>query len=189
MGHRELMRHHEQGDTLIEVLIALIVIGICVVALLGAITTTLSSSGEHRSLAADDSLEMSLADQVKNAIQLQTDAHWPHGSGANPDCPSSGLTSWYQSLSNVPLPAPTFTTASTSYPVILTDAPYSGYTISLTNSSNPPQYWNGSSNSWTTMCPPAATGIQKVTVTVTAPNNGPSDTLDVVVRKLSDGPA
>jgi prepilin-type N-terminal cleavage/methylation domain-containing protein len=164
----------DRGDTLIEVLIALVVIGICAVALLGALTTTLSSSGEHRSLAAVNTVEMSLADQVKSAVQLQTSAHWPSGTGSNPDCPSSGtLTQWYQNTSNVPIPS-TFTSV-----------PYNGYSVTLTNA----QYWDDSSNVWTSSCPASATGVQKVTVKVSAPNNGPTDTLDVVVRKLSDGSA
>lgn len=164
----------ERGETLVEVLIAIVVIGICAVALLGGLTTTLSSSGEHRSLAADDSVAVSLADQVKSVIQLQSNAKWPGGSTG--DCPSSGtLLSWYQNTSNVPIPA-TFTSA-----------PFTGYGVVLTTA----WYWNGSSWVSGSSCPftgsTSPTGVQMVEITVTAPNSGPSRKIDVVVRKLSDG--
>src|SRR6516164_84757 len=44
----------EAGDTLVEILIALVVIGITVTAILGAFATTISASAEQRNLASAD---------------------------------------------------------------------------------------------------------------------------------------
>lgn len=175
-----LVRRRESGDTLIEVLLAVVIISLCVVAIMGALTTTLSSSGEHRSLAADETVLTSFAEQVKQRVELQ--GNWP-GPTSPPvqttptDCPSGTLLAWYQSVANVPVPSP-FTTSGPTYPVTLTDTPYSGYKVSIPSASE----MSGSS---TTTCS-SATGIQEVTITVTAPT-GVSDTATVIVRKQNNG--
>jgi prepilin-type N-terminal cleavage/methylation domain-containing protein len=61
----------ERGDTLIEVLLALVIISLSAVALLGGLATTLSSSGEHRSLADIDTVLKSYAENAKYDIELQ----------------------------------------------------------------------------------------------------------------------
>ena len=48
-------RFTEQGDTLIEVLLALIILGIASVALLAGFATSIGASAEHRNLASLDS--------------------------------------------------------------------------------------------------------------------------------------
>jgi len=60
----------EAGDTLIEVLVAVVVLAFCVVGLLGALTTSITSSSEHRSLASDDTVLRSFAEAAKYDIQL-----------------------------------------------------------------------------------------------------------------------
>jgi type II secretory pathway pseudopilin PulG len=62
----------ECGDTLIEILVALIIIGITVVALMGVMTTSITSSAEYRSLATVDTVLKNFADAFKTEIQLQT---------------------------------------------------------------------------------------------------------------------
>jgi type II secretory pathway pseudopilin PulG len=61
----------EGGDTLIEVLLALVIISLSVVALLGALVTSLASSGEHRSLSDIDTVLKSYAENAKYDIELQ----------------------------------------------------------------------------------------------------------------------
>jgi hypothetical protein len=61
----------ERGDTLIEVLIAVVIIALAVVPLLGALVTSLTGSAEHRSLAAIDTVLKSFAEAAKYDIQLQ----------------------------------------------------------------------------------------------------------------------
>ena len=177
----------EAGDTLIEILVALVILSISMVAILGALTTTLSSTGEHRSLAADDALLTAMAEQVKNVVELETSPPaWPTGCGGQ----GGALTQWYDGTTNnnpdIPLPGPltgTPVTGSSYYPVSLTASPYVGYVVNLTDA----QYPSGST--WTS-CPASgsATAVQEVTVEVTSPGNV-TDTLGVVVRYQGDGNA
>jgi len=60
----------EAGDTLIEVLVAVVILAFCVVGLLGALTTSITSSSEHRSLASDDTVLRSFAEAAKYDIQF-----------------------------------------------------------------------------------------------------------------------
>ncbi|HLX88927.1 MAG TPA: prepilin-type N-terminal cleavage/methylation domain-containing protein [Acidimicrobiales bacterium] len=62
--------HHEHGDTLIEVLIAVVIIAIAAAALLGGLTTALTASGEHKGLSVDDTLLKSYAEAAKQQIEI-----------------------------------------------------------------------------------------------------------------------
>jgi type II secretory pathway pseudopilin PulG len=64
----------ETGETLIEVLIAVVIFSLSVVALLGALVTSITSSSEHRSLASDDTVLRSFAEAAKYEIQMQPGA-------------------------------------------------------------------------------------------------------------------
>ena len=59
----------EAGDTLIELLIAMVIIALAVTGLLGALITAISSSGEHRSLSDEDTLLRSYAETAEYQIQ------------------------------------------------------------------------------------------------------------------------
>lgn len=61
---------NDAGDTLIEVLIAIAVLGICIAALLAALMTAIRSSVEHRSLANIDAVLRSYAEAAKAQIEL-----------------------------------------------------------------------------------------------------------------------
>ena len=61
----------ERGDTLIEVLLALIILSIAGVALLAGFATAISSSGEHRNLASLDSSDRTAANMAIADIQQQ----------------------------------------------------------------------------------------------------------------------
>ena len=61
----------EAGDTLIEILITIVIISLAAVALLGALTTSITGSSEHSSLASIDTLLRSYAESAKEQIQLQ----------------------------------------------------------------------------------------------------------------------
>lgn len=65
----------ERGDTLVEVLIAIVILGGAVVALLGGLLTTTAASVSHRSLATVDAVLTSFAETARSSIQLQ-----PNGS-------------------------------------------------------------------------------------------------------------
>ena len=65
--------HREEGDTLIELLIAIVIIALTVSALLGALITAITSTSEHRSLATIDSLLNTFAQSAEFEIQQQPD--------------------------------------------------------------------------------------------------------------------
>ncbi len=62
----------QAGETLIELLLAIAIIMIAVTAVLGALVTSVSASGQHRSLAAIDTLLKSYAESAKYQIELQS---------------------------------------------------------------------------------------------------------------------
>jgi hypothetical protein len=62
----------ESGDTLIEILISITVLGLVGLALLGGFGTSISASAEYRNLAAVDSVLKNFAESATNQIQLQT---------------------------------------------------------------------------------------------------------------------
>jgi type II secretory pathway pseudopilin PulG len=61
----------ESGDTLIEVLVALAVIGLTAAALLGSFTTSIMASSEHRQLVTIDAELKSFAEAATYQIQMQ----------------------------------------------------------------------------------------------------------------------
>jgi len=89
-GPGHLRTTSEQGDTLVEVLMAIVIISLTAVALLGGLVTSITASGEHQSLATIDSLMKSYAEAAKYQIELQpTVAHPPSGP-VYQDCSGSG---------------------------------------------------------------------------------------------------
>ena len=78
----------ERGDTLIEVLVAVVVIALAVTAIVGALVAGIGASGEHRNLAVDDTLLKSQADALKQRIEL----------GTNPQFHACAAPSDYQGL-------------------------------------------------------------------------------------------
>jgi type II secretory pathway pseudopilin PulG len=65
-------RSLESGDTLVEVLIAVVIIAIAASALLGALVTSISGSVSQRSLAVDDTVLKSFAEATKAQVELQS---------------------------------------------------------------------------------------------------------------------
>ena len=64
----------EQGDTLVEVLLALVILGIASVALLAGFATSIGASAEHRNLASLDSSTRLAANTAIADIQQQAPA-------------------------------------------------------------------------------------------------------------------
>ena len=71
MAARKASRHErsEAGDTLVEILLALVVISLGVVSLIAAFATSISASANHRSLATLDTLLKSYAETATFQIQ------------------------------------------------------------------------------------------------------------------------
>ena len=105
-------RYSEDGDTLVEVLAALVVLGIAAMALLFGFATSITASAEHRNLASLDSSVRIAANQAIADVQQEAG-----NTENNPFlCPA---TSW----------APTFDNLTGSYTVAATRTWWNGTTF------------------------------------------------------------
>ena len=125
---RDRGRRSEAGDTLIEVLLALIVLGLTSVALLIAFSTSISASATHRTLAVDDTVLATATQETISNIQAQPTLF---------SCPPN--------LNNYPGYGPSGITLP---------SPYAGNYTVLYSSTNPVQYWNTTTESFGTTCEP-----------------------------------
>jgi type II secretory pathway pseudopilin PulG len=90
---------NERGETYVELLMTLVVMGLVGAAILGAIMTSISSSSMHRNLSNDDSIMKSALEQAKYEIELAPTPLF------KTDCSSSNtaqalLTSWNSSMTS-----------------------------------------------------------------------------------------
>jgi hypothetical protein len=108
--------HGEEGDTLLEVLFALVILSIATVALLFAFATSISASATHRSAATLDTVIRSASQQAISQIEQQTSPTYK--SCANPSYYEPGGAG-----------APTFTVPTGPL----------GFQVAVTGI----QYWNG----------------------------------------------
>lgn len=150
----------ERGDTLVEILIAIAILGISVTALLGALVTTITSASEHRSLASNDTVLRSYAEQLKDVIQLRTT-----GPIFTP-CATVTSSNGYAGTTITPSNLPT------------------RYTVKIQSI----QWWNKETNTFDSPPTPCAAndnihiGFQLITLQSTAPN-GVASTLTIGVRQ------
>ena len=99
-------RRSEAGDTLVEILITLAVIGIAATAIMLAFATSISGSGSHRNVATMDTMLRTASAEVSAAIQAQPSTQFTACSGAN---------TINQNLpGSIPLPDPNYTASITS---------------------------------------------------------------------------
>jgi type II secretory pathway pseudopilin PulG len=154
-GWRHIWRvPSEQGDTLIEVLIALVIMSLAVVALLGGLVSSITSSAEHRSLSTIDTVLKSYAETAKYDIELQPSPWYL-------DCASvTSSTSTYKGV--------------TGPQVISAPSLPAGWSTSLTI-----QYWNTKTDVLDPLCQP--NDYQLLTLGVTGAN-GVSQTLTLGLR-------
>ena len=157
----------EAGETLVEVLLALIILALASVALLTAFGTDISASAEHRRLSSFDTVLASSISMTTSVVQQQYAAVFSV-------CPSSvGSLSAY--------PSSTVLTAAL-------DAP--GYTAAIAPAGSQPavEYLNG--NSFSGTCDPKYVGNpQLINVVVTNSASGYSQDNSVVVVDPTAVPA
>jgi type II secretory pathway pseudopilin PulG len=80
-ARQETLDRREQGETLIEILISVAILGIVAVALVGAILTSLGGSQTNRDNAHADALLRTLASAAFQ--QSQSSANWSNGCFTN----------------------------------------------------------------------------------------------------------
>jgi type II secretory pathway pseudopilin PulG len=146
----------ERGDTLIEVLLALVIISLAVVALLGALMTSLASSAEHRSLSDIDTVLKGYAENAKFNIELQQSPSYA-------PCASVTSSTYNFKAITVPLLPNGWSTSS--------NAPY---IVGI-------QFWNNTTNAFDTTSTCQASDYELLTVGAKAPNNV-SETLTIGLR-------
>ncbi|HVA70937.1 MAG TPA: prepilin-type N-terminal cleavage/methylation domain-containing protein [Acidimicrobiales bacterium] len=149
-GHRG-----DHGDTLIEVLIALVILSITVVSLLVAFSAAFSSSATHRNLAVTDTVLRSVAEQVYSSFQQTSTPVFVA-------CPTAAPAYYNGALSGALVPPPPYT---------------SSYSASITSVN----YWSGADFSLTTStCTSGTTVPQQLTIQVLGPQ-GQSESEALVV--------
>ena len=172
-------RRSDRGDTLLEVLLALLVISLTSVALMSGYATTIAGSSTHQSLAGLDVALRDAAEQVTYQVQSQP----------NPDytpCATAGGVVTYSPTS------PSGLSGSLTYGsnqldmsgVVLTG----GESLSLST----PEYWDPSTlnpvshtpGTWVTACPAGnQDGAQRLTLNAFG-RHGVAEAVQIVVIDL-----
>lgn len=158
--HAERGRHTENGDTLIEVLMTLIVLSIAVLALIIAFATGISASVDHRNLATNDAVLRQAEEEAFYQIQQQS-APAPLYMSCAP------LSHYSDPIAGVQFDLP------------------SGYTVTW----NSIQYWDTTTTPAQFDGTCAANSPQLISLTVKQLLNGSIATTTFVVDDLGAGPA
>jgi hypothetical protein len=124
----------DRGDTLVEVLIALVIIGLTVSGLLGSLLGSVAASGQHRSNVTLDAILKSFADVAKYDIQLQPIVTQP-APGTGPefvDCATTATAITPASYTVLGGPSPANGSATTAVTIFGTGyAPMAPLTASM----------------------------------------------------------
>jgi hypothetical protein len=150
-----IRRRSEDGDTLIEVLLALVVLSLATVALLVGFATVISASAEHRTLSNDNLALEAGAQQLTGLIEASTNPNLLGDSCSNSGSASYSSASYPGYNSGAGL---SVSEGGNSYQVIYALTPYTAI-----------QYWNGSS--YATTCTAASNGApQLITIQLVGTN-------------------
>lgn len=143
----------ERGETLLEILITVVILGIAFVAILGSMGTSTAASGTHKRQVEANALLVSAADRLKS--QAET----PYVSCATP-----ATASYVTSIQSVSLPTGAIVTPSS-------------LTITAVN------YWNGTDFASTNTCQDAVTPrIREQQITIRAASGNVTESLTIVKR-------
>ena len=158
----------QRGDSLLEVVIAIGIIGIAFTAILTGLGSGIRFSDLHRKQATAQTIIRDLAEYLANSN--------PSGSAAYVPCTASpSPTSAY--TTDIASFAASYTLPDGSHPLASGSALYAAQLVP-----NSVGYWNGTAFSAT--CPANDPGFQRLTVQVTSTTDSRiSETLDVAKRK------
>ena len=157
---RERRSRDEAGDTLIELLIALVVIGLTGVALLSGFATSISASSEYGSLSRLDTVLKSFVETATYQLTLQ-----PQPPAVNPQFTACASVATYTAPATLPSPNPPPT------PLTMTQGAYSATITGI-------EYWT-SSNTWSPKpgdCNAGQKPSQQELLTATAKNKNDGQT-------------
>jgi type II secretory pathway pseudopilin PulG len=147
----------DAGETLIELLVAVVIMGIAVVAVVGGISTSIMMSDIHHKQATAGANVRDYAEAVENAVATST---------------TTGAM--YTACATLPAGAhPAYSPAQVGYSVP------AGYTAQVTSIT----YWNGSSLTFGSTCTVATdSGVQMVAIKVASGDLRATETLRVIIR-------
>ncbi|MGA2293841.1 MAG: hypothetical protein ABSG24_01315, partial [Acidimicrobiales bacterium] len=149
----------EKGDTLIEVLLAVVVLGLASVALIIAFGTSISASADHRNLTTVRTLLASASQQAIGEMQQSAQQALFASCNAGPGTVGSP-----------------YTTGSTAVTLSVPPSYSSLYTVQFVAASgslNPVEWWNATSASFQPTCPAGyLNGPQLFTISVTQKSTG-----------------
>ena len=91
----------ETGETYIEILICLVIVGLVVAAILGSLLTSISSSEEHRNLSTDDAQAKSALEAIKSDVQLTTSPAFEDCYSPTTNTPTKIQSDW-SSIASLP---------------------------------------------------------------------------------------
>jgi len=155
-----MKRDPDAGDTLIEVLLALMVVALGVVALMTGLATSVAGSATHRGLSTTDAVLKSFSESAANQIELQSSPLF---------APCAGVS------------GTSYGTAGSMTPIDY--APPSGFVVFFTGI----QYWSTAANGFvdqaTCAASPAAVSgnqLQLLTIAVKGPTT--TETMSFGVR-------
>ncbi|HVB70921.1 MAG TPA: hypothetical protein VND83_05395 [Acidimicrobiales bacterium] len=154
------LSHRDAGDTLIEVLMALLVLSVVVLSLMLAFSTSLSASAEHRDLAVSDSILRDVSEAV--FAQVEQDHSFTTTCLGPSATESQYLTAYNAELSSE----------------LMVPSPYQNVSFKYSASITQVEFWNGdvSASYPFTPDPTVCTGgaPQLFTITVTNPGGSTS---------------
>lgn len=149
--------HAEDGFSLVELMVTIVIVGVTFAALLGGLMTTITVSSLHRKQATADSVARSAAEWVKDSV-------------ANPysNCAAVGA----YSLSSLPKPS--------GYSVSITNVEYWDGAIPAAGTPYSLDSHLGSS------CPGGGDkGVQRITIVVTSSDAQVSESVQVLKRVVA----
>lgn len=169
-------RRSEAGDTLVEILIALSIIGIAATAILLAFATTISGSGAHRNEVTLDTMLRTASTEVSAAIEQQSTATFSSCAGAYV----------YHTPGSIPLPNPAYSAYISAVQYESANPAASGDTYALSAPQAP-----------STTCPTGSTPnpyadspqMLTISVTYTGQGGGTPSTIQTVVDDPNSPPS
>jgi prepilin-type N-terminal cleavage/methylation domain-containing protein len=154
-GDLKTRTQSEAGMTLVEVLVALAILGIAVITIVGGLGTASNASDRHRKQATADTVVKGYAEAIKQKDEV----------GAYVGCTTATPTP----LSSY---APTSLHSGWTVP--------SGYTASATAI----KYWNPTAVAFQSSCPSGNDqGAQLLTLSAQSADGRDTETVDIVLRK------
>jgi type II secretory pathway pseudopilin PulG len=151
---RRVSTQDDRGETLVELMVALVIMATAVVALVGGVATSVKASDIHRKQAKSQAYLRAFAEAVETSVANYPTGYVECGASTTP-------TATYQSAFTLPA------ADQTAYQRTVVDV----------------SVWNRATSTYT-KCPASGdAGVQRLTLNVSSQDGRASETLVIVVRK------